>query len=230
MTTSANPAWHIRKLVVGIYSDKFGRVISSDCFAMSAATNISVAETLPPSSAVGQAETVEFRRRMSSISRHSLVYFAGMLFSAAAGYFFKIYIARALGAEALGIYSLGMSIVGAIGIFNAVGLPSAGARFVAEYSSRREHVRLGAFLRAGVGLLGIGNVILGAILLLVAPWISVHIYHTRALTAYSWSFALIMLLGVLTTFLASVWRGFKQSRDGQLFPILWKAARRLCWR
>jgi O-antigen/teichoic acid export membrane protein len=175
---------------------------------MSAATNISVAETLPPSSAA-HAETIEFGRRMSRISRHSLVYFAGMLFSAAAGYFFKIYIARALGAEALGLYALGMSIVAAIGIFNAVGLPAAGARFVAEYSSRREYVRLGAFLRAGISLLGAGNLLLGAILLLVAPWISVHFYHTPALTAYSWSLALIMLLGVLNTFLGHCMAGFQ---------------------
>src|SRR5689334_526577 len=129
---------------------------------MSAATNIPVSGTLPPA-AVTQAETLEFRRRMGSISRHSLVYFVGTLFSAAAGYFFKIYIARALGAEALGLYALGMSIVAAVSIFNAVGLPTAGARFVAEYSARGDYARLGAFLRGGISLLGIGNIALGAI-------------------------------------------------------------------
>src|SRR5258708_4697804 len=163
---------------------------------MSAATNIPVAETLGPT-AVAQAESAEFRRRMGSISRHSVVYFAGTLFSAIAGYFFKIYVARELGAEALGLYALGMSIVGGIGIFNAVGLPAAGGRFVSEYSSRGDYQRLGAFLRGGLGLLGIGNLLLGAIVLGVAPLIAVRLYHAPALQAYSWCFAAIMLLGVL---------------------------------
>ncbi len=175
---------------------------------MSAATNIPVAETLGPT-AVARADSAEFRRRMGSISRHSVVYFAGTLFSAIAGYFFKIYVARELGAEALGLYALGMSIVGGIGIFNAVGLPAAGARFVAEYSSRGDYQRLGAFLRGGLGLLGIGNLLLGAIVLGVAPWIAVRLYHAPALQAYSWCFAAIMLLGVLNTFLGQCMAGFR---------------------
>ena len=175
---------------------------------MSAATNIPVPEPLQPVP-VTPTESVEFRRRMGSISRHSLVYFAGTLFTAAAGYFFKIYVARALGAEALGLYALGMSMVGFIGIFNAVGLPTAGARFVAEYSSKSDFARLGAFLRGGLALLGAGNVLLGGILLGITPWIAVRIYHAPALVPYAWSFAAIMLLGVLNAFLGQCMAGFR---------------------
>src|SRR5260221_3503952 len=108
---------------------------------MSAATNIPVAETLGPT-AVARADSAEFRRRMGSISRHSVVYFAGTLFSAIAGYFFKIYVARELGAEALGLYALGMSIVGGIGIFNAVGPPAAGRPLLSHYTTRARCQRL----------------------------------------------------------------------------------------
>ena len=38
--------------------------------------------------------SAEFRSRMGSISRQSFVCFAGTIFTAAAGYFFKIYLAR----------------------------------------------------------------------------------------------------------------------------------------
>src|SRR5580765_7298714 len=75
----------------------------------------------------------EFHLKIGSISRQSAVYFAGTILTAAAGYFFKVYLARRLGAEALGLYALGMSIVGFLGLFNAVGLPAAAARFVAQY-------------------------------------------------------------------------------------------------
>ena len=161
-----------------------------------------------PNPAVVSAETAEFRQRVKSISRHSTVYFAGTLFTALSGYFFKIYLARTLGAEALGLYALGISIVGVIGLFNSVGLPTAGARFVSEYSSQGNYARLGAFLRGAISLLGFGNFVLGAVLLLAMPAIAVRFYHTPVLASYSWSFAAIMLLGVLNAFLGQCMAGF----------------------
>ncbi len=151
----------------------------------------------------------EFHRRIGSISRQSAVYFAGTILTAAAGYLFKIYLARRLGAEALGLYALGMSIVGFMGLFNAVGLPTAAARFVAEYSTRGELARLGGFLRGALALLSVGNLLLGAVVLVAGPWVAVHFYHAPALRSYCWAFALIMLFGVLTTFLAQVMAGYR---------------------
>ncbi len=83
---------------------------------------------------------------MGHISRHSAVFFAGTIFTAAAGYLFKIYLARVLGAEALGIYALGMTIVGLLGIFNALGLPYSAVRFVAAYSATGKFDLLRGFL------------------------------------------------------------------------------------
>ena len=92
---------------------------------------------MPPADAVLElqprpADAPGFRQQMGHISRHSAVFFAGTIFTAAAGYLFKIYLARVLGAEALGIYALGMTIVGLLGIFNALGLPYSAVRFVAS--------------------------------------------------------------------------------------------------
>src|SRR5947207_909161 len=73
---------------------------------------------------------IEFHNRMASISRQSAIYFAGTILTTAAGFFFKVFLARSLGAEPLGIYTLGMTIVGVLGVFNALGLPTAATRFV----------------------------------------------------------------------------------------------------
>lgn len=175
---------------------------------MSTAAQI-VPETSSAAPALVGSENAEFRRRVGSISRHSTVFFAGTLFTAVSGYFFKIYLARTLGAEALGIYALGISIVGVVGLFNAVGLPTAGARFVSEYSSQRDYARLGAFLRGALSLLGFGNIVLGAVLLVAMPSFAVRFYHTPVLASYSWSFAAIMLLGVLNAFLSQCMAGFR---------------------
>src|SRR6185436_329194 len=108
-----------------------------------------------------------FRQQMGHISRHSAVFFAGTIFTTAAGYLFKIYLARVLGAEALGIYALGMTIVGLLGIFNALGLPYSAVRFVASYTATARFDVLRGFLVRSIFLLLFFNLVLGGALLLV---------------------------------------------------------------
>ena len=134
----------------------------------------------PPADAVLElqprlADAPSFRQQMGHISRHSAVFFAGTIFTAAAGYLFKIYLARVLGAEALGIYALGMTIVGLLGIFNALGLPYSAVRFVAAYSATGKFDLLRGFLVRSTALLLFFNLLLGGALLLVGPWVAVHI-------------------------------------------------------
>lgn len=160
---------------------------------------------LPASPPVEQ----RFRRQMGQVSRHTSVFFAGTIFTAAAGYVFKVYLARVLGAEALGIYALGMTIVGFLGIFNALGLPQTAVRFVAAYSATGKMELLRGFIAHGLLLLLTTNLLLGAGVLLAGRWIAVHFYHTPALSQYLGLFALIMFFGALTTFLGQVLAGYK---------------------
>ena len=175
---------------------------------------MSAATTIPPQEVVVRAPALvadagEFRSRMGSISRQSFVYFAGTIFTAGAGYFFKIYLARTLGAEALGLYALGMTIIGVVGLFNSLGLPMAAARFVAAYCARRDYSQLGTFLRGSLGLLTGVNVLLAGMVLLAGPWLAQHFYHAPKLVPYLWAFAAIMLLGVLNLFLGQVMAGYR---------------------
>ena len=155
------------------------------------------------------ADAPTFRQQMGHISRHSAVFFAGTIFTAATGYLFKIYLARVLGAEALGIYALGMTIVGLLGIFNALGLPYSAVRFVASYTATARFELLRGFLVRSIFLLLLFNLVLGGAVLLVGPWVAVHVYHTPALSRYLGLFALIMIFGALTGFLGQVLTGYK---------------------
>jgi O-antigen/teichoic acid export membrane protein len=174
-------------------------------------TSLPAEKTAPAVSELqaGGAETQNFQRQMGHISRHSGVFFAGTIFTAAAGYLFKVYLARVLGAGALGIYALGMTIVGFLGMFNALGLPQSAVRFVAAYTATTKLDLLRGFLGRSVILLLMSNSLLGGAVLLLGPWISTHFYHTPALSAYLGLFALIMILGALNTFLGQVLAGYK---------------------
>ena len=156
------------------------------------------------------AETLAFRAEMGQISRQSGVAFAGTIFTAALGYIFKVYLARVLGAEALGIYALGMTIVSFLGLINALGLPQSAVRFVALYAASRKFGELGSLLWKGSVILLLANLIFAGVLIEFGPWIAIHLYHTPALIRYLPLFAAIMILGALNSFFGKALAGYKQ--------------------
>jgi len=131
------------------------------------------------------------------------------MFTAAAGYFFKIYVARMLGAGALGIYALGMTIVGFFGLFNGLGLPQAAVRFVAAYSATQQYQRLHAFLRRAIILLLGTNILLAGLMITVGPWLARKLYQSPELVPYLRLFAIIVVTGAFGGFFGQVLAGYK---------------------
>jgi O-antigen/teichoic acid export membrane protein len=151
----------------------------------------------------------QLRNYLGSVSGHSAVFFLGTIFNALAAYGFKVYLARALGARLLGIYALGMTIVGVAGIFNTLGISQAAVRFVSSYTATQKFDQLRGFLGRGILLLLACNGVLAVVMLLVGPFVAVRFYHTPELSQYLGLFALVMVLGVFTSFFAHVLAGYK---------------------
>src|SRR5579871_3468623 len=149
-------------------------VVPSSLEKASVADNVA---DIPPEPSVAQ----QFRQHMGQISRQSSVFFAGSIFTAGAAYFFKVYLARFLGAESLGVYALGMTIVGFLSLFGALGLPQAAVRFVAAYVATGRMDLLRGFILRGGALLILFNALLGGVVMLAGPWIAVRFYHTPGL-------------------------------------------------
>ena len=155
-------------------------------------------------------ETLNFKSEMGRISRQSGTVFAGTVFAAVLGYIFKIYLARALGAETFGLYALGMTIVSFLGIVNGLGLPDSAVRFVALYSAARKFEALRSLLWNGAWLLLASNLLFAAILLKAGGWIATRFYHSPQLIRYLPLFALIMITGALTSFFGKALAGYKE--------------------
>jgi O-antigen/teichoic acid export membrane protein len=155
------------------------------------------------------AATQQFRSQVGHISRQSSVFFAGTIFTAGFSYVFKVYLARVLGAEDLGIYALGMTMVGFVGIFNSLGLAQSAVRFVAAYKASEKFSQLHALIWRGAAILLAANVIFAALLLTLGRVVAVRLYHSSALAHYLPWLALIMLFGVLSTFYGKVLAGYK---------------------
>lgn len=160
----------------------------------------------PPS--VGAPEA-RFRSEMGQISRQSAVFFLGTLFTAAAGYLFKVYVARVLGADALGVYALGMTLVGFFGLFNGLGLPQTAVRFVAAYLATRQYDRLHVFFRHAFLTLAVANAMLALIMIVAGPWVARSLYHSPELVHYLPLFAGLLVLSGFATFVGQVLAGYK---------------------
>jgi O-antigen/teichoic acid export membrane protein len=154
-------------------------------------------------------ETQQFRSQVGHISRQSGIFFAGTIFSAACGYLFKVYLARVLGAENLGIYALGITLVGFLGIFNTLGLSQSAVRFVAAYRAAGKFEQLHALLWRGGALLLAANVLFSLVLLVFGRLIAVRFYHSPVLVQYLKWFALILVFGVVSNFYGKVLAGYR---------------------
>ena len=96
---------------------------------------------------------LSFQSEMGRISRQSGIVFAGTIFTAVFGYVFKVYLAHVLGAEALGLYALGMTIISFLGIINGLGLPDSAVRFVSLYLASGKFTALRSLLWNGSWIL-----------------------------------------------------------------------------
>ena len=169
---------------------------------------------MKPVDSVSPAEPIteqsqQFRSEVGHISRQSGIFFGGTLFTVVFGYVFKVYIARTLGAEALGWYALGITLIGFFGIFNTLGLAQSAVRYVAAYVAAKTFAPLHALLWRGTAILVLANLFLVAILLTLGRWIAVRFYHVPQLVEYLPWFAMIMLFGVLNGFYGKVLSGYK---------------------
>lgn len=156
-----------------------------------------------------EATSSEFLKHIHKISRQSFVFLLGTLFTVGASYLFKIYLARVLGAEGLGIYALGMTAGGVVSILGTAGVPAIASRFVAIYAGSGQTGRLGRFLWLGTLSMLISNLVMAAGMIAARGWIANHLYHTPVLAGLMHFFAAIMVLGALTTFLGQVLGGYK---------------------
>src|SRR5580700_6031795 len=115
---------------------------------------IASAETAP------EVLRLEFSRNLGQISRQSAVFFLGTLFTMGAGYLVKIYVARVLGAEQLGLYALGMTLVSLTQLLGTIGLNGTAARYVAVYSATGNLNELRGLLTRSVGIVVSLNLLL----------------------------------------------------------------------
>jgi O-antigen/teichoic acid export membrane protein len=169
----------------------------------------SVAPPIAPPDAATEVLRLEFRRSIGQISRQSIVFFLGTIFTLGAGYLVKIYVARMLGAELLGLYALGMTLVSMTQLLGVLGLHTTAGRYVAVYNATGKFDELRSFLTRSLGIIISLNLIFSIGFVFSGGWIARKLYHAPDLGQYILLFAALTVLGSLNVFYCQVLGGFK---------------------
>lgn len=166
----------------------------------------------PPSATPASPDDVfrlEFRRNMGQISRQSLTFFAGTIFTMLVGYVVKVYVARVLGAANLGIYALGMTLVSLTQLVGCLGLQGAAPRYIAIYNATGRFDELRGFLTKSIAVVLGLNLVFSIVLYRAGGWFARTVYHAPDLSRYIPVFAVLTVLGALQVFYSQVLAGFK---------------------
>ena len=149
------------------------------------------------------------RFEFGKISKQSIVFFAGTVFTIGSQYVFKVYLARTLGASLLGLAALGASLVALTQIFAQLGLPRTAGRFVAAYAGTARFDLLRGFLWRSLGIVILVSSIIGGLVAAGRGLISEHFYNEPALSQYLPLFALLVPLGAVSTLFVQYLGGYQ---------------------
>ena len=153
---------------------------------------------------------------VKKIVGQSAVYFLGTVISVIVGFFFKVYLSRVLGADALGIYSLGITTIGVLGIFLSFGYGNGLIRFVSKYKATQNYNKLLSYL-TNTSIINLCVVLPISILFYFFPEIIAdNMLKTPKLKEYIPLFGLMMFVNSFLVLAEQTIRGFQEVKKSTI--------------
>lgn len=134
----------------------------------------------------------------------------GIAFTTVVGFFFKIYVARELGAENLGIYVISMSMVTLISGLSPLGLGKAIVKFIALYNANGNDFFLTSLIYRSILSTVLTAVGFLGFLFLFNDFVAQTIFHDITLVGAVKFIALLSVLFALYGILEVIFQGFQQ--------------------
>lgn len=152
-----------------------------------------------------------------NIASQSSVFLLGTVFTVVVGFFFKIFLAKQLGAEGLGIYSLGISIISVFSVFVSLGLGNGLVKYVSKYTAEKNYTQLQTYLHSTFKYSFIATVLFGILLLIFPNFIGDKLLSSPEITSYLPYFAILLFVNTGISLFDQTIRGFKQVKKSTIF-------------
>ncbi len=153
---------------------------------------------------------------LKKIVSQSVVFFIGSIISVFIGFFFKIYLSNYLGAEGLGLFTLGMSLLGILGIFLSLGYGNGLVKFVSKYTAQNNHSRLFSYLNKSLTINGLISFTLSAFFFYFPQFVSEGLLSNSKLTPYMPYFGGLLLVNGFLVLADQSIRGLQEVKSSTL--------------
>lgn len=135
---------------------------------------------------------------------------AGTFFEFGSRFVIAFLIARILGAEQYGIYTLAISVATVIASIATAGLDSTMVRYVAMQASNRDEKGVWGTLQIGVGASFVVSALMSLVLFVLTEPIAGSLFNEPQLVPYLRLFCLVIPFMTMSSVLVDVARGFKR--------------------
>jgi O-antigen/teichoic acid export membrane protein len=164
----------------------------------------------------------EYLSDLSKITKGAGINLGGMIVGKGLLFFYTIFLAKVLGANDLGLYFLGITIVGFLAISSNLGLNISVTRFVAIYSSRNDLKRLKGTVLIATAITLSPSLIIMCLTFLLGDLVAISIFHKPELGK------VIKLLSLSIPFDSLIWIFLAATRGLKLMQYT-AYTENLCW-
>lgn len=142
----------------------------------------------------------------------ALILLAAGVINRLLGFVPRIALPRIIGAEGVGIYQLSYPFLSVLLTIITGGIPLAVAKWIAEAESAGDSARIRQIFRTAMGITVSLGVVMTAVLLIFAPWITTHLLPDSRVY---WSFICMSPMLVIIA-VSSVYRGYYQGKQNMI--------------
>lgn len=150
------------------------------------------------------------QKSLKLLVKTSFVVFIGISLSKILGYFYRALIARYYGPEVYGLFSIALMVSGWFIALSALGLLEGLMRFIPLYRGKKELAKISYILKFSTVVLGITSILSGALMFLLADFISINLFHNSALIIYIKLFSIAVPITTLASIFLVLLRAFEE--------------------
>ena len=151
-----------------------------------------------------------FEKNILSVAKGGGITFAGKMFLSAVRLVTAVLLARLLGAEEYGMYTLAISVATIAASISVFGLDTAMIRYIAIQVTREDKAGIWGTIQVGVGTATLLSVLTGTVLYAFSYFIAQQFFHDPQLAPLIQLASVFIPLLAMSDVLAGVTRGFKR--------------------
>ena len=146
-----------------------------------------------------------FNNSLRLLAKSSVIVFIAILLSKLLSYSYRIIIARHMGPEMYGVFSLAFIIVGWIIAFSSLGLADGVLRYISLYRGEKQVEKIRYIFRKSIWISFALGLFFGVVLFLSAEFISINLFQSEELAIFLRCFSILIPVSlVLNIYLEAI--------------------------